>query len=119
MDDIHTIYQEIEKRIGWLEEITKKLDDAGNVKAQAIADYDLAYAKAMTKLALGTVKEVGGEPLDGKPPATLILKYAAGMCYEERVALEISTNAYKSVITKVNVLQATLNGFQSLFKHIS
>jgi len=118
MEDIHTIYQAIETRIKKLEKVTADLDKAGDIKAQATADYDLAYAKAMAKLALGTVKEVGGEPLEGKPPATLIPKLAAGMCYEERVALEISTNAYKSVITKVNVLQATLNGYQSLFRHL-
>ena len=116
--DIHAVHEEIEKRIKWLEEVLLRLDKVGAEKASALADYDLALAKAQAKLALGTVKQVGGEPLEGKPPATLIPKYAAGMCAEERGSLEIATNAYKSVTTKINVLSATLNAYQSLFRHL-
>lgn len=118
MLDIHAVYEEIEKRIKWLEDTTKGLDEAGGDKAKALTEYDLSFAKAQAKLALGTVKQVGGEPLEGKPPATLIPKYAAGMCAEERGNLEIATNAYKSIVTKINVLSATLNAYQSLFRHL-
>jgi hypothetical protein len=116
--DIHAVHTAIEKRIAWLEKVTKELGQAGDDKAKALADYDLAFAKAQAKLALGTVKQVGGEPLEGKPPATLIPKYAAGMCATERGELEIATNKYKSVVTKINVLSATLNAYQSLFRHL-
>ncbi len=118
MPDIQPIYEAIEKRIKWLEETTKKLDDAGNVKAMAIANYDKSIAIATAKLALGTVKEVLGVPVDGKPPATLIKKLAEGMCWEERITQEQSTNGYKAVVTKIQVLEATLNGYQSLFRHL-
>ncbi len=118
MPDIQAIQQSIENRIQWLEEITKLLDEAGDKKAEAIKEYDLAYAKAQAKLSLGTVKQVGGEELKGKPAVTLIPKYAAGMCSQERGDLEIATNKYKSITTKINVLSATLNAYQSLFRHL-
>lgn len=118
MAEINNVYKSIETRIKKLEKITGELDGAGQMKAEAIATYDIALAKAQAKLALGTVKQVGGVELDGKPPATLIPKYAAGMCSEERATLEIATNRYKSVTTKINVLSATLNAYQSLFRHL-
>lgn len=118
MPDMHTVYQSIETRIKKLEAITSQLDSAGNIKALAIGDYDKAIAIATAKLALGNVKEVCGVPVDGKPPATIIKKLAEGMCYEERVAQEIAISGYKSVVTKIQVLEASLNGYQSLFRHL-
>ena len=118
MPDIQPIYEAIEKRIKWLEETTGKLDKAGTEKALAIGEYDKAIAIATAKLALGTVKEVLGVKVDGKPPATLIKKLAEGMCHEEQVAQVIATNTYKSVVAKIGVLEATLNGYQSLFRHL-
>lgn len=119
MADIHKVYDEIEKRIKWLEETTGKLKKAADEKALAIGEYDKAIAIATAKLALGTVKEVLGIRVDGKPPATIIKKLAEGMCHEEQVAQIVATNEYKSVLTKIEVLEATLNGQQSLFRHLS
>lgn len=118
MPDIGIVYEAIEKRIKWLEDITSKLTEAGNIKALAIGDYDKAIAIATAKLALGQVKEVLGVKVDGKPPATLIKKLAEGMCHEEQVAQIIATNEYKSILTKIEVLGATLNAKQSLFRHL-
>lgn len=117
--EVHNVAKSIEARIAKLETITGKLDEAGNIKALAIGDYDKAIAIATAKLALGTVKEVCGEPIEGKPPATLIKKLAEGMCSEERVAQEIAIVGYKSVVTKIEVLQATLNAKQSVYRHLS
>ena len=118
MPDMGKVYNDIDERIQALEAALLELEPAGEKKAQAIGAYDLAIAKAMANLAMGKVKSIGDIPLDGKPPATLIPKYAAGMCYEGRAAVEIATNKYKSVSTKVSVLSATLNAKQSLFRHI-
>ena len=113
------VAKKIEARIKRLDELTAQLDDAANTKAVAVGDYDKAIAIATAKLALGTVKEVCGEAVDGKQPATLIKKLAEGMCYEERVTQEIATNGYKALLTKIEVLEATLNGFQSINRHLS
>lgn len=117
--DVVSVQISIDARIGKLEKITGQLDDAANKKALAIGEYDKAVAIATAKLALGTVKEVLGERIDGKPPATLIKKLAEGMCFKERIAQELATSGYKSVLTKIEVLQATLNGKQSIFRHLS
>ncbi len=118
MADLGKVYKEIDDRVQALEAVLVTLEDAGEDKAKAIAAYDLALAKAMANLAMGRVKSIGDVAIEGKVPATLIPKYAAGMCYDERAKLEIAGNAYKSVTTKINVLSATLNAKQSLFRHI-
>jgi len=112
------VYESIEKRIKRLEAITGNLNKMAEKAAHAIANYDKAIAIATAKLALGTVKEVLGVPVNGKPPATLIKKLAEGMCYEERTQQEIAINGYRSIITKIKVLTATLNGKQSLFRNL-
>lgn len=117
--EVLSVQKNIDDRIKRLEDITAELDDAAKKTATAIGEYDKAIAIATAKLALGTVKEVCGVPVNGKQPATLIKKLAEGMCYEERVSQEIAANAYKSLITKIKVLQATLNGKQSIFRHLS
>jgi hypothetical protein len=118
MPDMGKVYNEIDERIKALEAALLELEPAGEDKAQRIAAYDLAIAKAIANLAMGKVKGIGGVPIDGKPPATLIPKYAAGMCSSERANVEIASNKYKSISTKVSVLSATLNAKQSLFRHI-
>ena len=118
MADLHVTQTAIEQSIKRLEKVTGYLDNAGNEKAKAIAAYDLAIAIATAKLALGTVKQVGGVALDGRPPATLIAKYAPGLCHEERANIEIASNGYKSVSTKITVLLAILSAQQSIFRHL-
>jgi len=118
MAEIGVIHKDIDARIQALESALLELEPAGEDKAKTIAAYDLAIAKAIANLAMGRVKSICDVPIDGKPPATLIPKYAAGMCYEERGKVEVATNRYKSVSTKISVLSATLNAKQSLFRHI-
>lgn len=113
-----TTKDDIEVRIKRLEAITSELDAAGDYKAECLAAYDLAYAKAMARLSMGKVTQIDGQLID-KASVTLIPKYAAGMCHEERAAVEIATNRYKSLTTKISVLSATLNAKQSIFRYLT
>jgi len=123
------VADEINARIERLEELVagkgrngKKgdsLDEAGRKKAQAIADYDLAFAKAMALIARNKINQIEGVELPDNRPANCLLKYAAAMCHKESADLEIATNEYKSLITKIEVLSATLNAKQSIFRHLS
>lgn len=117
--DIVKVQDEINERIKWLEALCKKLDDAGKNKADAIANYDVTFAVSMAKLARGQVSQIEGEVLPETIPATCLLKYAAGMCKKERGELEIATNGYKSLNTKIESTMATLNAKQSIFRHLS
>jgi len=125
--EVFNIADDISDRIKWLEALCKKLDAAGRKKADAIANYDLTLAVAMAKLARGKVSQLEwqengntkSELLPENMPATVLPKYAAGMCHKEHADLEIATNEYKSLNTKIDTLLATLNAKQSIMRHMS
>ena len=125
MTDVIKIANEINARIKRLEEIVAgtdkemSLDQAGEAKAQTIADYDLAFAVAMAKIGLGAINQIEGEKLPENRPATVLGKYAAGACHKEKCAMIQAESKYKSILTKIDVLQATLNAKQSINRHLS
>ena len=127
--EILKVSKAINTRIGRLEKIVagpnpKKeddigLDEAGEEKAQAIANYDRAYAVAMAKIGLGVVNQIDGQQLPESRPATVLGKYAAGLCCDEKCEMIRAESKYKSILTKIDVLQATLNAKQSINRHLS
>ena len=119
MDEIVSVQSQINERVKRLEELCTELDEAGQKKADAIALYDLAYAKAMAMIGLSKVNTIEGEQLPEARPATLLGKYAAGLCWKEKAGLEVATNEYKSLITKIECMLAEINAKQSIFRHLS
>jgi hypothetical protein len=117
--DVVTLANQINARIKRLEELCKDIDDIGEEKANAIANYDVALAIAEAKLLRGVVSQVEGEELPDKIPATITKDIAKGLCKEERFKLENATNKYKGLLTKIEALEASLNAKQSINKHLS
>jgi hypothetical protein len=117
--DITTLANQMNKRIKRLEQLTGELEDAGEAKALAIAEYDKAYAIAMAKIGLGTVNQIEGEKLPENRPATVLGKYAAGLCHEQKCEMIKAESKYKSLLTKIEVLEATLNAKQSINRYLS
>ena len=117
--DIITLAKQINARIDRLEELTADLDDAGAEKAQAIADYDRMFAISMAKIGLGSVNQIDGQQLPESRPATVLGKHAAGLCHEEKCNMIKAESKYKRLLTKIDVLQATLNAKQSINRHLS
>jgi len=117
--EVTNIADTINARISKIESLCAELDEAGTNKANAIADYELAFAVAMARIAMGKVNQIEGEQLPEARPATVLAKYAAGLCHKERANMEIATNAYKSLNVKIDTLMATLNAKQSIMRHMS
>ncbi len=117
--EVMRVADQINERINRLEELCTKLDEAGQKKADATANYDVSLAVAMAKIVRGAISQVDGEPLPDSIPGTVAEKYAKGVCKQEKADLEIATNAYKSLTTKIEVLTATINAKQSIFRHLS
>ena len=117
--EVMKVANQIDARINRLEELCKDIDDIGEEKANAIANYDVSLAVAMAKLARGAIDQIEGEALPDNIPATVAKDYAKGLCREERFKLENATNKYKGLLTKIEALQASLNGKQSIFRHLS
>ncbi len=118
MDEVVAVAQSINERISRIETLCTELDDADKYQAETESNYDKEYAKAQARLAMGKIEEVDGEPI-GKVSVTLIPKYAAGICFEEKAAMLIAKNRCKSLKKKIDVLAATLNAKQSIYRHLS
>ncbi len=121
--DVITLAKQINARIDRLEELCADIDDIGKEKADAIANYDVSLAIAMAKLARGKISQIEHNnevvTLPDNIPATVAKDYAKGLCREERFRLENATNRYKGLLTKIEAIEASLNGKQSIFRHLS
>lgn len=118
MNDIISVAQSINSRIDRIETLCAELDEADKYQAETESNYDKEYAKAQARLAMGKIEEIDGE-LIGKVSVTLIPKYAAGICFEEKAAMLIAKNRTKSLKKKIDVLAATLNAKQSIYRHLN
>lgn len=111
------IARKIEEKIQLLEEGRQQLLDKAKFKAETISNYE-------RKMAIVLIKLKNGEPLSldsnviEKPPASVMEKIARGICWEEKLQMELAEAEYKIVIDKLRSVQAELNGFQSMNRHL-
>ena len=117
--EIMSVAKQINDRIKRLEELASELEKVGDDKADAMRIYAIEFAKAMARLTRGKLSQIDGEPLPDNMPATVVKEYAKAVCAREMADVEIATNKYKSLITKIEALEASLNGKQSIFRHLS
>lgn len=107
MIDVVSVSKDIEKKIDLLEKGRNGLEQLARTKAKTIGEYDKALQIAILKL-----KD------DGKLPATLIEKVAKGECWKERAEMELADALYKIHVVKLDTIQAELNGYQSIYRHL-
>lgn len=98
----------IEEKITLLVKGRDQLQDKAQKRANAISAYDLALRKSIIQL-----------KADDKYPTTLIEKIAKGECYKERAEQELREAEYKLTVTKMDAIQAELNGWQSINRFLS
>lgn len=115
--EIIKIAEEIQSKISGLAKCRNELKAKGDAKAKAIADYDRALAIKMIQLKNGKDFEIDGIKIEN-PSVTLIEKIAKGLCFQERLNLEIAENDYKSLITFIDCLQTEINALQSLNRYL-
>lgn len=97
----------IQKLIEEIGKCRREIEGKGQARAKAISNYDMRIG-----IAIVTLKE------EGKFPATLIEKIAKKLCCEDRYTLEVAESGYKAAICNLEALQAQLNAFQSIFRHL-
>jgi hypothetical protein len=105
--NVISIAKTIEFKINQLEEMRVQIRARAENKATAISNYDKALAKSIFLL-----REKGH-------PTTIIKELAKGECYEARYEMELADGLYKSLTSNMNCLQAELNGWQSINRHLS
>ena len=115
--EVIEISQKIVEKIALLEKGREQLKDRAKRKAQTTANYEKDLAITIIKLrnnAIKTWEEYSCENL----PVTLIEKIAKGICYQSKLNMEQSEAEYKNAIVGLNTIQAELNGYQSMNRHL-
>lgn len=118
MNDLIMLNNAIEDKIKLLEKMRAEIKSRAEQKAITISEYDKQLAITIIKLKNNNITEWEGENIVNLP-ATLIEKIAKGICSRARNDMEIADGLYKSVISNIDSVQAELNGYQSINKHLS
>lgn len=115
--EIIQVAKKIEEKIKTLELGRNILKEYAENKAQTISNYEKEIAKILIGLKNGREYELDGEKIE-KPPASIMEKIARGICFQEKLNMELSEAQYKNAIVGMSAIQAELNGYQSIFRHL-
>ena len=111
------VAKKIESKISMISKMRGQLADRAERKSIAISTYEKILAITMIKLKNGEEMILEGQ-LIINPQATILEKIAKGLCWKEKLELELAESSYKSLITNLDCIQAELNGLQSINKHL-
>jgi len=113
--DMVLVSDSIRSKITDLNKIGRQIDRVVINKSEALANYEKKLAITIIKLRSGEEDELDGNKIVD-PPTTIIEKIARGLCWKELLAKDSAEIQYKSLIKQAEILQAQLNGWQSIFK---
>ena len=116
--EVIKISKEIESRIEGLKSLRGRIKHFSETRAKSMSEYEKQLAITIIKLKNGEVMELEGNKIEA-PPATVMEKIAKGMCYKAKLDMETAEALYKGLIVSINAVEAELNGFQSIFRHLS
>lgn len=116
--DVITISDAIQDKIKLLEKMRKELRVRAENKANTSAEYEKAIAITLIGLKNSKQYLIDGEAIQN-PPASIMDKLARGICYKEKLEMEKADGLYKSLISNMHCVQAELNGWQSINRHLS
>lgn len=115
--DLVSISKKIVEKISTLELGRGLLKEKATEKAETISNYEKVMAVTIIKLKNGVEFELDGNTVKS-PLATIMEKIAKGICYQEKLDMELAEASYKNAIVGMAAIQAELNGYQSIFKHL-
>ena len=115
--DLVEIADLIRQKVQLLEKGRGLLENAAKEKSCAISTYDKKLAVVLIKLKNGQTLSLEGNEVTN-PPATISEKIAKGICSNEKLDMELAEARYKCVLSKQESIQAELNGYQSIFRHL-
>ena len=112
------VSREIIAMMGSLDEAVDSLPKLGEDKAKSIAEYEKSVTITIMRLKNGEEFRVDGRSIHNTQ-ATLSEKLAKGICWKEKIDMEKAEADYKNTLAKVEALKAKLNGWQSIYRHLS
>lgn len=115
--EIVFVAKKIEEKIKTLEVGREILKDYAKDKANTISKYEKQIAIILIKLRNGVEFELEGEKIKNLP-TTIMEKIAKGICFQEKLDMELAEAQYKNAIVGMSAISAELNGYQSIFRHL-
>lgn len=113
--DVSISIQEIIKQ---LETAKKHIRERSEKKAETSAHYDKAITSVLIGLKNGKSYELDGVAI-ANPPASIMDKLARGICWQEKLNMDLAEAEYKSLLTGIEIAQSQLMGWQSIYKYQS
>lgn len=112
------VADQIHRKIDDLDKAKNELKKRSEKKAETSANYDKAVAIVLIGLRNGKPYEMNGVSI-ADPPATIMDKVARGICWQEKLNMDLAEGEYKSLITGIEMIQSQLMGWQSINKFLS
>ena len=110
------ISEKITNKIEQLTHFRDELDKSVEKKAESISNYEKTLAKTIISLRHGEEYELDGKKIVN-PPVSIIERVARGICFKELLEKDMAETTYKNLIIKINLTEAQLNGWQSVFRY--
>uniref|UniRef100_A0A6M3IR31 Uncharacterized protein n=1 Tax=viral metagenome TaxID=1070528 RepID=A0A6M3IR31_9ZZZZ len=115
--EIVEIAKMIEAKIKSLELGREILKEYAQEKAETIGTYDKAMAKTIIALKNGAEFNLDGHVVKN-PLTTVTERIARGICFQEKIDMELAEAKYKNAIVGMSAISSELNGYQSIFRHL-
>lgn len=116
--DLLTTAKAINGRIKELEALKSDLSTLAEKKAKNTAQYDKTLAMAIVGLKNGKSYDLG-EGSFKEESTTLAEKVARGVCWKEKLEMDLAEASYKNVLKIIDLTQSQLNGYQSINRYLS
>ena len=118
MVDMIKLATSISYKIRELETARDELSAVAQAVGPAIGAYRKRLAIVLIQLRNGVEMKLGEETIQS-PPASYTLDIAHGICSKEKMDSETADTLFRAQLKICDMLQAELNGLQSINKHLS
>ena len=115
--DIISVKTKIESCIALLEKARGAVQERGEKKAQANAEYEKELAKIIIQLKAGVEFDIDGVKVLERT-ASNVERIARGIVWEKSLARDVAESNYKSAIMGLETVMAELNAWQSIFRSL-
>jgi len=107
----------INLKIKQLDDLKDELESISINKAKYLAEYEKKIASVLIALKNGRQFKLDEEIIIN-PPASIMEKISRGICWKELLDKDGAETGYKNHLKKIDIIQAQLNGFQSINRYL-
>lgn len=116
--DCLDVSKKINLKIVELESLKEVLTVLATDKATMEAQYEKEIALCIVGLKNGRTYFIGQEEIKDVPNAVLE-KIARGICWGQKLAMDIAESKYKNTLKIIDITEAQLNGYQSINRYLA